>query len=622
MPVVPYRSVADITPRWVAVVDRSFRIQSVNAALATHVGTPADQLAGQPVERLSLDVAWFGAWRERAEQCLRSDQPTEYTFHRPAPDSAVVRFRFTPLPTADALVVVVEPPAAHAPVADLFRRLMSHVPFAAWLRDEHTRYLFVNAGYRQASGPDRAWEGEALAEVWPADLAEQFAASDRKVFASGHPVETLDTAPAADGQLRTWHNVKFPLVEADGRRYAAGIAIDLTDRVKLEEERRGLERQLLQDQKLESLGVLAGGVAHDFNNLLTTILGNAGLARATVSDPSPVSECMKRVEAAAMRAAELCQQMLAYSGRGQFVVREVNLNAVVKDVSAVSGAVLSKRATVDFRLADPPPLVRADAAQLRQVLLNLLTNASDALGGADGRITVSTGRAQVDAAFLARHPPAAHLEPGEFAVVEVADTGAGMDDGTRARMFEPFFTTKFTGRGLGLSAVQGIVRGHAGVIEVDSRVGHGSRFTVYLPAARPKPAAAPAASAAGRPGRGRTVLVVDDEEDVRAVTRRLLESVGFRVLLATDGQDGVTTFRNFHEQVAVVLLDQTMPRMSGPEAFYEMRRVNPDARVILTSGYGRRETLSAFDSAGLHGFLRKPFTREELLDVVCAAVGG
>jgi PAS domain S-box-containing protein len=604
----------------VAVVDRSFRIRSANAALSAHLGTPAEQLIGQPVERLKLDAARYGEWLLRAEQCFQSDQPTEYTFHCPAPDSAAVRFRFTPLPTADALVVVVEPPAAHAPVADLFGRLMSHVPFAAWLRDEHSRYLFVNAGYRQAAGPDREWEGELLAEMWPAELAEQFTAGDRKLFASGQPVETLDTAPTADGQLRTWHNVKFPLAEADGRRYAAGIAVDVTDRVKLEEDRRGLERQLLQDQKLESLGVLAGGVAHDFNNLLTTILGNAGLARATVSDPSPVSECMKRVEAAAMRAAELCQQMLAYSGRGQFVVKEVSLNAVAKDMAAVSGAVLSKRAVVEYRLADPPPVVRADATQLRQVLLNLLTNASDSLGGADGRISVSTGRVQVDAGFLARHPQAAHLEPGEFAFVQVVDTGAGMDDGTRARMFEPFFTTKFTGRGLGLSAVQGIVRGHGGVIEVASQVGQGSRFTVYLPAARPKPADAPLPGNPSRPGRGRTVLVVDDEEDVRSVTRRLLESAGFRVLLATDGQDGVTTFRSFHEQVAVVLLDQTMPRMSGPDAFHEMRRVDPAARVILTSGYGR-ETLSAFDSAGLLGFLRKPFTREELLDAVFAAAG-
>ncbi len=603
-----------------AVLDRSFRIRSANTALSTHVGTPAEQLVGQPVERLNLDAARFGEWRLHAERCLQSDQPTEYTFHRPAPDSAVVRFRFTPLPTADALVVVVDPPAVHAPVADLYARLMAHVPFAAWLRDEHGRYVFANPEYRTATGPDKTWDGRTLAEVWPAEQAEQFAAGDRKVLASGRPVETLDTAPTSADQLRTWHNVKFPLTEADGRRYVAGIGIDLTERVKLEEERRALERQLLQDQKMESLGVLAGGVAHDFNNLLTTILGNAGLARATVSDPSPVAECMKRVEAAAMRAAELCQQMLAYSGRGQFVVKEVNLNSVVKDMTSVTGAVLSRRATVDFHLADPPPVVRADAAQLRQVLLNLLTNASDALGGADGRITVSTGRVQVDAAFLARHPRAVHLEAGEFAFVEVADTGAGMDDGTRARMFEPFFTTKFTGRGLGLSAVQGIVRGHGGVIEVDSRVGQGSRFSVYLPAARPKPADAQAPTA-GRSGRGRTVLVVDDEEDVRSVTRRLLESVGFRVLLATDGQDGVSTFRNFHEQVAAVLLDQTMPRLSGPEAFHEMRRIAADARVILTSGYGRRETLTAFDSAGLFGFLRKPFTREELLDAVFAAVG-
>ena len=378
-----------------------------------------------------------------------------------------------------------------------------------------------------------------------------------------------------------------------------------------------MERQLLQAQKLESLGVMAGGVAHDFNNLLTTILGNAGLARVHLPAGSPAADCLRKVEAAAGSAAAHCQQMLAYSGRGQFVVGHVHLGELVRQMEPALRSVVPAGAELVLRVDEPAPPVRGDAAQMRQVILNLVANAADAVAEGGGTITVSTyalhsGREMLDARAETRH-----LNPGVYTVLEVADTGAGMDEGTRGRIFEPFFTTKFTGRGLGLSAVQGIARGHKGAVEVDSRPGRGSTFRVLLPAAGSERLA----PAGGRRGDGKTLLVIDDEDEVRAVARKLLEAVGFTVLTATDGRDGLETFRNFHEQVSAVLLDLTMPPPDGRATLRAIRAVRADVPVVLWTGYGQPDAAAAVGTVPGVNVLRKRFTADELHTAVFAAVG-
>jgi PAS domain S-box-containing protein len=588
-PAVTPAAILDALPVLVLELSRDLSVRYVNAPLAARLNASPAELIGLPADRLGLDQARFGDWTPVARAAVAAGRTTEWAFAR-------TRFRFTPHPAADGsadgvVVIAAEDCAAVPEVGELFRQFMTHVPFAAWLRDEHSRYVYTNPVYARATTSTADWAGKHLSEVWPADQADRFADGDRRVLHGGRAEESLDAVPTADGAARTWHTVRFPLAEADGRRYVAGLAIDLTDRLKLEEDRRALERQLLYAQKVDSLEVMAGGVAHDFNNLLTTILGNASLARMNVSVPSPVAECLRRVEGAAMRAAELCQQMLAYSGRGQFATREVDLNAVVREVVGVLGTVISRRATVTLALADPPPVVQGDPGQMRQAVLNLLTNASDAIGDADGVITVTTA---VD-------PDAG------AATLTVSDTGGGIDEATRGRIFEPFFTTKFTGRGLGLSAVQGIVRGHRGTIAVTSQVGKGSTFRVVLPAGSPP-------APARRAGRGRTVLVIDDEDDVRLVARRLLEANGFTVLPAAGPADGVATFRNFHEQVAVVLLDLTLPKPGGPAVLHELRRIRADVRVVFTGGVGVEPPAAA--GGGRVALLRKPFSGDELLDAV------
>ena len=406
------------------------------------------------------------------------------------------------------------------------------------------------------------------------------------------------------------------------RRAAEDARRELEADLRAKEQQQKYERQLLQSQKLESLGVLAGGIAHDFNNLLTGIIGYASLARMRLPPDEPAADDLKRIEAASQRAAELCQQMLAYAGRGQFVVQPVDVNELTQEMAQLLATVLSKKAVLKYNLTIGVPPVRADATQLRQIVMNLITNASDAIGATSGVITLTTGLIDADARYLTEIGAPDELRPGAYVYLEVSDTGTGMSDEVKARIFDPFFTTKFTGRGLGLAAVQGIVRAHHGAIKVYSQVGKGTTFKVLFPAhdrAAVPIASAPAAPA--RDGRGRRILVVDDEEDVRVFARKVLELAGFVVTLAVDGQAGTDTFAATPTAFAAVLLDLTMPRLGGADAYRAMRRGRADVRVVLTSGFAEQEATAGFEGKGLAGFLRKPFRADELLDAVFAAVG-
>jgi nitrogen-specific signal transduction histidine kinase len=395
------------------------------------------------------------------------------------------------------------------------------------------------------------------------------------------------------------------------------VAVDLTEHLQFERLRRDAGKAL-QAQKLESLGVLAGGIAHEFNNILTGILGNASLAREHRGDPAALDECLRAVEQSALRAAELCQQMLAFAGRGQVAAEVTDLNRLASEMVTLLTAATRKTATLRLDLAANLPPVRCDAAQVRQVLMNLVTNASDAIGDRDGVVTVSTG--VIDADRADPDGPGDGPEPGRYVALAVADTGHGMTDEVRAKAFDPFFTTKFAGRGLGLAAVQGIVRGHGGAIRVASRPGEGSTFTVLLPAAEerpPRPVPEPPAA----PGRQRLVLVVEDEENIRTFARKVLELAGFVVELAADGRAGVEAFRARPDAFAAVLLDLTMPHLDGTAVVRELRQLRPDVRVVLMSGYVAPDESARFAGLGLAGFVPKPFRVQDLLKAITDAIG-
>jgi signal transduction histidine kinase/CheY-like chemotaxis protein len=402
------------------------------------------------------------------------------------------------------------------------------------------------------------------------------------------------------------------LLKVCGARAAAEL-----ERGAHEEARRRLEAQVWHTQKLESIGVLAGGVAHDFNNLLVGVLGNAARALNEVPPDSPARATLQKIETAGRRAAELTNQLLAYSGRGRFTIEPVDLSALVDEMIDLIFASVSRKAEVRRELAKELPPIEGDATQLRQVVMNLLTNASDAIGDGAGQVIVRTGVRRFTRDELARGHADRDLPEGEYVFVEVADTGCGMTDATLERIFEPFFSTKFAGRGLGLAAVLGIIRGHRGAILVDTTPGRGSTFVVALPRAELAPVTRSPRPPAPGAGQG-TILVVDDEHVVRDLVRATLVESGYTVLTAVDGQDALEVFAAHGPEVRAVLLDVTMPRLGGLEVLGELRRQRPGLPVVLTSGY----TLAAELGEPGRGvpFLPKPFTPAELLHAIAGVL--
>jgi len=401
-----------------------------------------------------------------------------------------------------------------------------------------------------------------------------------------------------------------------------GTHTDIDDRKKEESERRRREEQMRHVQKLESLGVLAGGIAHDFNNLLVAMLGNADLALEAMPPAHPAREFVADIETAARRAAELCRQMLAYAGKGRFVLEKVDLSVLVQEMGQILGVSVGKNVSLHYALGAALPPVEVDGAQLRQVVMNLITNASEAVGEKPGVVTLTTNEMSCDREYLEALSPGASLREGRYVYLEVADTGSGMDEATLRRIFDPFFSTKFAGRGLGLAAVQGIVRGHRGAIKVYSVPGRGTTFQVLFPAADGFAEAASAGGEAAQEWTGRgTILLVDDEPQVRTVAGRMLRHLGFEVVEAADGVEALARFREIPAGIACVVLDLSMPRMGGEEAFRELRRIRGDVRVVLSSGYSEQEITQRFAGKGHAGFVQKPYSLGNLREALRRVLG-
>jgi PAS domain S-box-containing protein len=401
-------------------------------------------------------------------------------------------------------------------------------------------------------------------------------------------------------------------VEARTRDLAS--AHRLTEELLLREQaaRRAAEASAAQSrhvQKLESIGVLAGGIAHDFNNLLHVILGNADLARAHLPTDSPALETLGEVIRAAHRATDLTRQLLAYSGKGAFVLRHLDLSREVREMATLLRTAISKQATLVWELDPDIPSISADETQIRQIVMNLITNASDALGDSPGKITLRTGTVRGEELETA----------GEFVYLEVADTGIGMASETLQRIFDPFFSTKFSGRGLGLAAVMGIVEAHRGLIRIRTAPGEGTAFRVLFPAAYVEADAADSPASIRDEWRGSgTLLIVEDEEGVRAVAERMLEELGFHALTAEDGRAALKVVAAQGQRLAAVLLDLSMPHMGGPETLRRLRALQPGLPVVLMSGYTEQEVASHFleGSPGPVAFLQKPFLPSDLVAVL------
>ncbi|OPL18390.1 MAG: hypothetical protein AVO35_05985 [Candidatus Aegiribacteria sp. MLS_C] len=397
------------------------------------------------------------------------------------------------------------------------------------------------------------------------------------------------------------------------------VARDITGRREAERRRLELEARIQHTQKLESLGVLAGGIAHDFNNILMTILGNADLAIMSLPESSQARGFLSEIVSAASAASDLARQMLAYSGRSDFVVSPLDINSLVLEMTHMLEVSISKKAVLKFRLAEELPRIMADSAQIRQIIMNLITNASEAIGDRSGYISITTGAMHCDREYMSTTELTDEVPEDMYVYLEVADTGCGMDQSVRSQLFEPFFTTKYTGRGLGLSSVLGIVRGHRGAIKVYTEPGEGTTFKVLLPVLSSEHdlPGGPEGSSDGRVWRGSgTILFADDEDTVLAIGRKMLENMGFSVITAEDGRKAVDLFRENSGIIDMVILDLTMPHLSGDEAYREMRRIRQDIPVIVSSGFSQKDVMHRFAGKRLHGFIQKPYRAEDLAAVI------
>lgn len=472
-------------------------------------------------------------------------------------------------------------------------------------------------------GPPTVFSSQLHKHLFPAELAGgKMRVQQTTVMAV--PVETGAAASAeAWHALITVEDVTELARRVQDYRAMHQTALEEAERRKvLEEEKARMEEHVRHMQKLESLGVLASGIAHDFNNLLAVIVGNSDIIAAEVGGRQLIGHCNVEIQKASKRASDLVAQMLAYSGGGTFASDGVDLSLLIEGMQYLLRSSVSRKASLEYALATALPEVAGDAAQLQQVILNLVTNASDALGDKNGDIRIETGLVEADEAYLASLYLDEHLAPGRYVYLEIKDTGSGLDEEALDKIFDPFFTTKFAGlgRGLGLAAVMGIVRAHKGGVRVLSIPGQGTAFRIHLPLANPT-AVTDLVDEDGddlfeRSEGGVRILLADDEEMVRVLGQLILEQHGYVVLTASDGDEAIAAFREHADTLSLVLLDMAMPRKNGYEVAAAIRAIHRDMPIVLCSGYADVEARTRYADLQMDGFLKKPYRMNELLEVV------
>ncbi len=395
-----------------------------------------------------------------------------------------------------------------------------------------------------------------------------------------------------------------------------GICLDITDRKKAEEEKHALEQQLQHTQKLESLGVLAGGIAHDFNNILAIIVGYCGLTKLNYGK---AEKNIPIIEEAAERAAGLCRQMLAYAGKAQLTKSKINMVKEVEEILGMLKATLPQNAVIKTDLSSEIPLIEGDSSQLRQVVMNLIINASEAIGTEQGVVDISFSRIKLIAGKIYEDYNGKPIPPGEYVCLEVTDNGCGMNEETKWRIFEPFYTTKFTGRGLGMSAVLGIIKSHAGALKLFSQPGQGTTFKVYLPIPISETNRGQNQIESTQPAPWQafgTILLAEDEDHVRDIAKNFLEMFGFTVLEAVNGKEALDLYHKNAKEITLVLTDMGMPVMDGYELFHKLKSFDPELPIIISSGYGDVEVTARIGSDNIAGIISKPYTHSQLRGVL------
>ena len=491
-----------------------------------------------------------------------------------------------------------------------FELFMRYLPGCAFIKDSNLKYIYLNSYCEKAFDCNISDAlGKTDSELLPPKQSNPITKNDRKIIAE-HCETNYVTETDIGGKKYSMMTYAFPIIPQQEKECTmiGGISLDITDQKNAETERRNIEKQMLQSQKLESLGVLGGGIAHDFNNLLVGMLGHADLALTKLPENAASRENLEEVIVSAQRAADLANQLLAYSGEGKFIVETTNISDIVEEMSSLLNVSISKKAILDFKLNQTIPSIKCDQTQIRQVIMNLIVNASDSLDGNSGDILIETGATQLTSDNFNNTYFPSKLPHGEYVYVKISDTGIGMDEKICQSVFDPFFTTKFAGRGLGLAAVMGIIRSHKGTITLDSTLGKGTIFTIYLPSTKEIAIKKTTNKLDNESWQGSgVVLVADDEESVRNVAKMMLESIGFDVIIAQNGREALEIFKENSAKFCSILLDLTMPELGGIETYHEIRKIDNSIPIILSSGYNKQDEITQINDEALPAFLKKPY---------------
>jgi PAS domain S-box-containing protein len=616
-----YRTLFDESPFGVVLVDpETFEVLHFNPAACKYLGYEPDEFS-------RLHIMDFAVMEDREKIKMRSEEVLHHggvsfeTIHRTKQGelrNVMVDLKTITVagkPMVQSIIRDITESKRSRQMMELYLYALDNAKDQIFMNDRTSRFIYVNQaacttlGYSRdellgmgVSDIDPNFPTEAWEDHWQ-DLQTQ----------AGLRLETSNRSK--DGKIYPIE-ISLKSFVFDNSEYILAIARDLTERKQLEAEKLEMERRLLHSQKLESLGVLAGGIAHDFNNILTSIVGNADLALMRINKESPGVANLHRIEEAAARAADLAKQMLAYSGKGKFLIEHINLNRLLEDMMHLLEVSISKKAELRLNLMPNLPSVKVDTTQIRQIVMNLVINASEAIGDKSGVIAITTGGClDCDQGYLKEVWLEDNLNEGQYVYFEIADTGCGMDRETITKIFDPFFSTKFTGRGLGMAAVLGIVRGHKGAIKVHSEPKKGSSFKILLPASgRPVELFNHVHEQDNWRGRG-TVLLVDDEETIRGIGKEMLQELGFTTITASDGREALEIF-NTTPDISFIILDLTMPNMDGEQCFRELRQLNSDIKVIMSSGFSEHEVTQKFVGKGMAGFIQKPYKLSVLKDAI------
>jgi PAS domain S-box-containing protein len=592
------------------VVSPDLRIHYTNIKAASHWCLTPDELRGRALAEF-LPPSSVSVYQDLCRSVLerQASQTAE-----DAVEGRVTRLRAHPIP-AGVLILLID--VTHRRQLEnellqsvlLCRMVLEQLPTIQWTLDRDLRVLLsTGAGLNALGLKQNETVGRTLMDMVGTSDPDALPIRMHRLALSGQPVHYEHDFLGRQYEV-TVRPVRGPDEEVTG---VVGLAYDVTEKRRAERERAELQQQLFQSQKLESLGILAGGVAHDFNNLLVGILNAAELLLHELPVASSAHSLARLIQRTGERARDVIHQMLVCAGKSQPRRCYLDLNQMVRDNLALLDAAFHRRGEVDLALAADLPEVLCDPGQMQQVVLNLLVNAAEALPPEGGRIHIVSGQL----ATGQRDGLPADLPAGEYVFLEVADTGCGIPEEAQDRIFDPFFTTKATGRGLGLAAVAGILRSHGGGVRLWSRPGQGTTFRIYLPLTRAEAPALPAVAPVSEPAREGIVLLIDDEPSVRDVAARALRAAGLTVVPAASGPEGLELFRTYTASIRLVMLDLRMPEMTGWEVLQTLYELRPDVRVLLTSGYPAADWHKHPAAAAVAGFLAKPYNLDTLIATV------